>query len=193
MGELVSVHHFQFSLLCVLVLRTLLLLFPFSCQCFGLLGVNGAGKTTTFKMLTGDTDVTSGEATVVGYRYMELNSKEENGKLSLDITALTLMNDSLYTLIYVYISLWDIFFYLIASCQRFLTYIRTWATAPSLMPSMSFLPAGSISTFMLVSEGYPSQRSPEWVGLQLLYTWNCPRTLPKWQLYYSNTVFAFLI
>lgn len=37
-------------------------------QCFGLLGVNGAGKTTTFKMLTGDTDVTSGEASVAGYR-----------------------------------------------------------------------------------------------------------------------------
>uniref|UniRef100_A0A8C4SW48 P-type phospholipid transporter n=1 Tax=Erpetoichthys calabaricus TaxID=27687 RepID=A0A8C4SW48_ERPCA len=36
-------------------------------ECFGLLGVNGAGKTTTFKMLTGDTDVTSGEATVAGY------------------------------------------------------------------------------------------------------------------------------
>uniref|UniRef100_A0A3P9H206 Uncharacterized protein n=1 Tax=Oryzias latipes TaxID=8090 RepID=A0A3P9H206_ORYLA len=35
-----------------------------SCQCFGLLGVNGAGKTTTFKMLTGDTDVSSGEASV---------------------------------------------------------------------------------------------------------------------------------
>ncbi|XP_068090528.1 phospholipid-transporting ATPase ABCA1 isoform X3 [Hyperolius riggenbachi] len=31
-------------------------------ECFGLLGVNGAGKTTTFKMLTGDTDVTAGEA-----------------------------------------------------------------------------------------------------------------------------------
>uniref|UniRef100_A0AAX7W0Y8 ABC transporter domain-containing protein n=1 Tax=Astatotilapia calliptera TaxID=8154 RepID=A0AAX7W0Y8_ASTCA len=36
-------------------------------KCFGLLGVNGAGKTTTFKMLTGDTDVTSGEASVAGY------------------------------------------------------------------------------------------------------------------------------
>uniref|UniRef100_A0A4W6FEQ1 ATP binding cassette subfamily A member 4 n=1 Tax=Lates calcarifer TaxID=8187 RepID=A0A4W6FEQ1_LATCA len=35
--------------------------------CFGLLGVNGAGKTTTFKMLTGDTDVSSGDATVAGY------------------------------------------------------------------------------------------------------------------------------
>ena len=37
-------------------------------QCFGLLGVNGAGKTTTFKMLTGDTAVTSGDATVAGKR-----------------------------------------------------------------------------------------------------------------------------
>uniref|UniRef100_A0A8C5I5E5 P-type phospholipid transporter n=1 Tax=Gouania willdenowi TaxID=441366 RepID=A0A8C5I5E5_GOUWI len=36
-------------------------------ECFGLLGVNGAGKTTTFKMLTGDTDVSSGDATVAGY------------------------------------------------------------------------------------------------------------------------------
>ncbi|XP_042560069.1 phospholipid-transporting ATPase ABCA1 isoform X2 [Clupea harengus] len=31
-------------------------------ECFGLLGVNGAGKTTTFRMLTGDTDITHGEA-----------------------------------------------------------------------------------------------------------------------------------
>lgn len=46
---------------------------PFlSRQCFGLLGVNGAGKTTTFKMLTGDSDASSGEATVAGYRYIEL-------------------------------------------------------------------------------------------------------------------------
>uniref|UniRef100_A0A8D2INN2 P-type phospholipid transporter n=1 Tax=Varanus komodoensis TaxID=61221 RepID=A0A8D2INN2_VARKO len=36
-------------------------------ECFGLLGVNGAGKTTTFKMLTGDTEVTSGEAIVAGH------------------------------------------------------------------------------------------------------------------------------
>uniref|UniRef100_A0A668AY28 P-type phospholipid transporter n=1 Tax=Myripristis murdjan TaxID=586833 RepID=A0A668AY28_9TELE len=35
-------------------------------ECFGLLGVNGAGKTTTFKMLTGDTVVTSGEAFLAG-------------------------------------------------------------------------------------------------------------------------------
>ncbi|EGW15296.1 Retinal-specific ATP-binding cassette transporter [Cricetulus griseus] len=38
-------------------------------RCFGLLGVNGAGKTTTFKMLTGDTTVTSGDATVAGKRF----------------------------------------------------------------------------------------------------------------------------
>uniref|UniRef100_A0A3Q3L3K9 P-type phospholipid transporter n=1 Tax=Mastacembelus armatus TaxID=205130 RepID=A0A3Q3L3K9_9TELE len=31
-------------------------------DCFGLLGVNGAGKTSTFRMLTGDTAVTYGEA-----------------------------------------------------------------------------------------------------------------------------------
>ncbi|KAG7248421.1 hypothetical protein CRUP_026141, partial [Coryphaenoides rupestris] len=37
------------------------------CKCFGLLGVNGAGKTTTFKMLTGDSDVSAGDATVAGY------------------------------------------------------------------------------------------------------------------------------
>ncbi|XP_033842111.2 retinal-specific phospholipid-transporting ATPase ABCA4a [Periophthalmus magnuspinnatus] len=36
-------------------------------ECFGLLGVNGAGKTTMFKMLTGDTDVTSGSASVAGH------------------------------------------------------------------------------------------------------------------------------
>uniref|UniRef100_A0A8C6YQ90 ABCA1 protein n=1 Tax=Nothoprocta perdicaria TaxID=30464 RepID=A0A8C6YQ90_NOTPE len=36
-------------------------------QCFGLLGVNGAGKTTTFKMLTGDTEVTLGEAWLQGH------------------------------------------------------------------------------------------------------------------------------
>ncbi|KAI1887790.1 hypothetical protein AGOR_G00193990 [Albula goreensis] len=35
-------------------------------ECFGLLGVNGAGKTSTFKMLTGDSVVTSGEAHLAG-------------------------------------------------------------------------------------------------------------------------------
>uniref|UniRef100_A0A673CGF1 Phospholipid-transporting ATPase ABCA1-like n=1 Tax=Sphaeramia orbicularis TaxID=375764 RepID=A0A673CGF1_9TELE len=37
-------------------------------ECFGLLGVNGAGKTSTFKMLTGDSVVTSGEAYLAGKR-----------------------------------------------------------------------------------------------------------------------------
>ncbi|KAA8595046.1 hypothetical protein FQN60_012181 [Etheostoma spectabile] len=35
-------------------------------ECFGLLGVNGAGKTSTFKMLTGDSVVTGGEAFLAG-------------------------------------------------------------------------------------------------------------------------------
>jgi ABC-type multidrug transport system ATPase subunit len=37
-------------------------------ECFGLLGVNGAGKTTTFKMLTGDLEVTEGNAHLAGYK-----------------------------------------------------------------------------------------------------------------------------
>uniref|UniRef100_A0AAQ5Y0A3 ABC transporter domain-containing protein n=1 Tax=Amphiprion ocellaris TaxID=80972 RepID=A0AAQ5Y0A3_AMPOC len=57
------------------ILRNSLLTLLFVClfvtrhhlQCFGLLGVNGAGKTTTFKMLTGDIDVTSGQASVAGH------------------------------------------------------------------------------------------------------------------------------
>ncbi|XP_053680207.1 phospholipid-transporting ATPase ABCA3-like [Anopheles nili] len=35
-------------------------------QCFGLLGVNGAGKTSTFKMMTGDENISFGEAWVNG-------------------------------------------------------------------------------------------------------------------------------
>lgn len=35
-------------------------------ECFGLLGINGAGKTSTFKMLTGDENITFGEAFVNG-------------------------------------------------------------------------------------------------------------------------------
>lgn len=40
-------------------------------QCFGLLGVNGAGKTSTFRMLTGDTDITDGEAFLNQHRYKQ--------------------------------------------------------------------------------------------------------------------------
>ena len=36
-------------------------------ECFGLLGINGAGKTTTFKMLTGDFQVSEGDAFVNSY------------------------------------------------------------------------------------------------------------------------------
>ncbi|KAH8286341.1 hypothetical protein KR054_007221, partial [Drosophila jambulina] len=37
-----------------------------SAECFGLLGLNGAGKTSVFKMLTGDTAITSGDAYIDG-------------------------------------------------------------------------------------------------------------------------------
>uniref|UniRef100_A0A3Q3DZB1 ATP binding cassette subfamily A member 1 n=1 Tax=Hippocampus comes TaxID=109280 RepID=A0A3Q3DZB1_HIPCM len=48
-------------------------------RCFGLLGVNGAGKTTTFKMLTGDTVVTSGEAFLAGKSILrELDQVHQN-------------------------------------------------------------------------------------------------------------------
>nr|AKC42131.1 ABCA4 [Petromyzon marinus] len=36
-------------------------------ECFGLLGVNGAGKTSAFRMLTGDTHATAGDARLEGY------------------------------------------------------------------------------------------------------------------------------
>ncbi|XP_058257271.1 phospholipid-transporting ATPase ABCA1 isoform X2 [Hemibagrus wyckioides] len=36
-------------------------------ECFGLLGVNGAGKTSTFRMLTGDTTITYGDAYLNSY------------------------------------------------------------------------------------------------------------------------------
>ena len=40
-------------------------------ECFALLGVNGAGKTTSFKMLTGETVPTSGEAYIGGFHVMQ--------------------------------------------------------------------------------------------------------------------------
>ncbi|XP_063284424.1 retinal-specific phospholipid-transporting ATPase ABCA4 isoform X2 [Pelobates fuscus] len=48
-------------------------------ECFGLLGVNGAGKTTTFKMLTGDIEVTSGDASIAGYSVLhEIGDVHQN-------------------------------------------------------------------------------------------------------------------
>ncbi|CAD5114243.1 DgyrCDS3384 [Dimorphilus gyrociliatus] len=44
-------------------------------ECFGLLGVNGAGKTTTFKMLTGDENISSGNAWIDGHNV--INSMEK--------------------------------------------------------------------------------------------------------------------
>jgi ABC-2 type transport system ATP-binding protein len=38
-------------------------------ECFGLLGPNGAGKTTTLEILEGLLDATSGEVSVLGYRW----------------------------------------------------------------------------------------------------------------------------
>lgn len=47
-------------------------------ECFGLLGVNGAGKSTTFKMLTGDTFITAGDAYLNGYSvYRELHKVQQ--------------------------------------------------------------------------------------------------------------------
>ncbi|XP_054835573.1 phospholipid-transporting ATPase ABCA7 [Eublepharis macularius] len=48
-------------------------------ECFGLLGVNGAGKTSTFKMLTGDSEVTTGEAFLKGCSVLsDLQSVHQN-------------------------------------------------------------------------------------------------------------------
>nr|XP_034973105.1 phospholipid-transporting ATPase ABCA7 [Zootoca vivipara] len=48
-------------------------------ECFGLLGVNGAGKTSTFKMLTGDSQVTSGRAFLKGYSVLtDLQAVHQN-------------------------------------------------------------------------------------------------------------------
>ena len=56
-------------------------------ECFGLLGINGAGKTTTFKLLTGDIDVTSGDAFVSGYSVT--NDLKKVGRQSFLIKKIT--------------------------------------------------------------------------------------------------------
>ncbi|GFR20908.1 ATP-binding cassette sub-family A member 3, partial [Trichonephila clavata] len=47
-------------------------------ECFGLLGLNGAGKTSTFKMITGDTSISSGEIYVDGYDIKQQSRKAQN-------------------------------------------------------------------------------------------------------------------
>ena len=56
-------NHIFFALL---ITRAIMTQFADSGECFGLLGVNGAGKTSTFKMLTGDTGISSGDAFLRG-------------------------------------------------------------------------------------------------------------------------------
>lgn len=41
----------------------------FSGECFGLLGKNGAGKSSIFKMLTGETTISTGEIFTTGFNY----------------------------------------------------------------------------------------------------------------------------
>lgn len=43
-------------------------------ECFGLLGVNGAGKTTTFRILTGDTFPSKGDAFIQTDKVHKLSS-----------------------------------------------------------------------------------------------------------------------
>jgi len=43
-------------------------------ECFGLLGVNGAGKTTTFRILTGDTFPSQGDAFIQTNKIYKLSS-----------------------------------------------------------------------------------------------------------------------
>ena len=64
-------------------------------ECFGLLGVNGAGKTTTFKMLTGDVNVTAGDARLAGYRWVP-----NSACVDLVIYRLSILPTTVLSLIY---------------------------------------------------------------------------------------------
>lgn len=106
------------------------LLFPW--QCFGLLGVNGAGKTSTFRMLTGDTHITYGEAFL------------SNHRLDLwHVMNISNIRTSYFYLVLLYPgnypqppNIHESFFYLVF-LQKWRKFISWWATVLSLMPSVT--------------------------------------------------------
>lgn len=59
-------------------------------ECFGLLGQNGAGKTTTFKMMTGDENVTGGNAFLNKY-----DVKNHIKQVNMNVTLINLSRCSL--------------------------------------------------------------------------------------------------
>ena len=60
-----------------------------SAQCFGLLGVNGAGKTTTFRMLTGDTGSSLGDALIASCSVQERGVVQRSVGYCPQVDALT--------------------------------------------------------------------------------------------------------
>lgn len=121
-------------------------------QCFGLLGVNGAGKTTTFKMLTGDIDVTSGEASVAGHwlamKYFQKCCSNQR------------FDQYILRLFYC----WPQGFYPLFSVfwPTYWMSTKTWDTAHSLMQSMSCWQVKNICTSTLAFGEFQKLRSAGW-------------------------------